>query len=111
VAALELRRRYLDLKVRYFRRPVAAEPPRTAGAASPAVRSAGWVYKESHGQTCACPGRRWCHRYSLAAATLNRLLGIHITVAVAWQRASAGDWAAYAADISRRRETGNDTPA
>jgi len=47
----------------------------------------------------------------LPAAVLARLLGIHITVAVAWQRASAGDWAAYAADISRRRETGNDTPA
>ena len=30
------------------------------------------------------------------------MLGIHITVAVAWQRASAGDWAAYAAEISRR---------
>jgi hypothetical protein len=30
------------------------------------------------------------------------MLGIHISVAVAWQRASSGDWAAYAADISRR---------
>jgi hypothetical protein len=38
----------------------------------------------------------------LPAAILARLLGIHITVAVAWQRASAGDWAAYAAEISRR---------
>jgi hypothetical protein len=38
----------------------------------------------------------------LPAAVLARLLGIHITVAVAWQRASAGDWAAYAADVSRR---------
>lgn len=38
----------------------------------------------------------------LPAAVLARLLGIHITVAVAWQRASAGDWAAYAAEISRR---------
>jgi hypothetical protein len=26
------------------------------------------------------------------------MLGIHISVAVAWQRASAGDWAAYAAE-------------
>jgi hypothetical protein len=33
----------------------------------------------------------------LPAAVLARMLGIHITVAVAWQRASAGDWAAYAA--------------
>ncbi len=38
----------------------------------------------------------------LPAAVLARMLGIHITVAVAWQRASAGDWAAYAADLSRR---------
>jgi hypothetical protein len=41
---------------------------------------------------------------SLPAAVLARLLGIHITVAVAWQRASAGDWAAYAADVSHRLE-------
>jgi hypothetical protein len=43
----------------------------------------------------------------LPAAVLARMLGIHITVA--WQRASAGDWAAYAAEISRRKGTGNDT--
>jgi hypothetical protein len=30
------------------------------------------------------------------------MLGIHITVAVQWQKASAGDWAAYAADVARR---------
>jgi hypothetical protein len=30
------------------------------------------------------------------------MLGIHIIVAVAWQRASAGDWTDYAAEISRR---------
>jgi hypothetical protein len=30
------------------------------------------------------------------------MLGISNTVAVAWQRASAGDWAAYAAEVSRR---------
>jgi hypothetical protein len=39
-------------------------------------------------------------------------IGVHVTlrdreelkptVAVAWQRASAGDWAAYAAEVSRR---------
>jgi hypothetical protein len=40
----------------------------------------------------------------LPAAILARLLGIHISVAVAWQRAAAGDWAAYAADISHRLE-------
>lgn len=38
----------------------------------------------------------------LPAALLARLLGIHISVAVAWQRASAGDWTTYAADYSRR---------
>jgi hypothetical protein len=38
----------------------------------------------------------------LPAALLARMLGIHIAVAVAWQRASAGDWTSYAADISRR---------
>jgi hypothetical protein len=45
----------------------------------------------------------------LPAAVLARLLGIHITVAVAWQRASAGDWAAYAAEVSRR--TRKDEPS
>lgn len=38
----------------------------------------------------------------LPAALLARMLGIHITVAVAWQRASAGDWTSYAADVARR---------
>ncbi|MDT5054959.1 MAG: hypothetical protein QOF66_3325 [Mycobacterium sp.] len=39
----------------------------------------------------------------LPAALLARLLGIHISVAVAWQRASSGDWTSYAADYSRRQ--------
>jgi hypothetical protein len=30
------------------------------------------------------------------------MLGIYIGVAVAWQRASAGDWTSYATDVSRR---------
>lgn len=38
----------------------------------------------------------------LPAALLTRMLGIDISVAVAWQRASAGDWTSYAADYSRR---------
>jgi hypothetical protein len=38
----------------------------------------------------------------LPAAILARMLGIHISVAAAWQRASAGDWTNYAADVSRR---------
>jgi len=41
----------------------------------------------------------------LPAAVLARMLGIHISVAVAWQRASSGDWATYAADYSRRNQT------
>lgn len=38
----------------------------------------------------------------LPATVLARTLGIDITVAVTWQRAAAGDWAAYAAEVSRR---------
>jgi hypothetical protein len=38
---------------------------------------------------------------------LARTLGIDITVAVKWQRAAAGDWAAYAAEISRRASRHN----
>ncbi len=41
----------------------------------------------------------------LPAALLARMLGIHIKVAVEWQRASSGDWARYAAEYSRQ-ETG-----
>jgi hypothetical protein len=41
-------------------------------------------------------------RTELPAAVLARILGIHISVAVAWQRAAAGDWAVHAAEISRR---------
>jgi hypothetical protein len=40
----------------------------------------------------------------LPAAMLARMLGIHIDVATTWQRISAGDWMAYAADISRRNQ-------
>ena len=39
----------------------------------------------------------------LPAAILARMLGIHISVAVQWQRAASGDWAGYAADVSRRQ--------
>lgn len=39
----------------------------------------------------------------LPAAMLARLLGIHISVAASWQRASSGDWTSYAADYSRRQ--------
>ncbi len=38
----------------------------------------------------------------LPAAALARLLGIHISVAAAWQRVAAGDWTNYAAEVSRR---------
>jgi hypothetical protein len=43
----------------------------------------------------------------LPAALLARLLGINISVAVAWQRASSGDWTNYAADYSRRNQLAN----
>ena len=36
------------------------------------------------------------------AAILARTLGVSTDVAVTWQRLSAGDWAACAADVSRR---------
>ena len=36
------------------------------------------------------------------AAILAKTLGIHVQVAVQWQKIAGGDWAAYAADISRR---------
>jgi hypothetical protein len=39
----------------------------------------------------------------LPAAILARVLGVHIQVAVQRQKASAGDWASYAAHVSRRR--------
>ncbi|HEX9355701.1 MAG TPA: hypothetical protein VF933_18015, partial [Streptosporangiaceae bacterium] len=38
----------------------------------------------------------------LPAAILARMPGIHIDVAVTWQRICAGDWMTYAADVSRR---------
>lgn len=41
----------------------------------------------------------------LPAAVLARMLGIHIGVAVAWQRASSGDWTTYAAEVARRAPT------
>ncbi|TQE36846.1 hypothetical protein Sipo8835_09260 [Streptomyces ipomoeae] len=36
------------------------------------------------------------------AAILARMLGIHRAVAVQWQQASGGSWAAYAADVAAR---------
>lgn len=44
----------------------------------------------------------------LPAAILARMLGIHIKAAVQWQKAAAGDWFAYAADVSRR-QAGDET--
>ena len=38
----------------------------------------------------------------LPAALLAQMLGIHITGAVKWQHAAAGDWTTYAADYARR---------
>ena len=41
----------------------------------------------------------------IPAAILARTLGIHTNVAVTWQRLSGGDWATYAAEISRHQTT------
>jgi hypothetical protein len=40
----------------------------------------------------------------LPAALLARTLGINIKVVVQWQQAAGGDWAAYAADVSQRKD-------
>jgi hypothetical protein len=39
----------------------------------------------------------------LPAAVIARMLGIHIKAAVQWQQVSSGDWAPYAAEVSRRQ--------
>jgi hypothetical protein len=39
------------------------------------------------------------------AAILAKTLGIHVQAAIQWQKISAGDWAAYAADISGRDDS------
>jgi hypothetical protein len=44
----------------------------------------------------------------LPAAVLARMLGISIDVAVDWQHTASGDWANYAADVSRRTTTNTD---
>ena len=38
------------------------------------------------------------------AAILAKTLGIHVQAAIQWQKISAGDWAAYAADVGARLE-------
>jgi hypothetical protein len=43
----------------------------------------------------------------LPAASLARMLGIHIKVAVQWQQATSGDWTSYAAEVSRRADERN----
>lgn len=42
----------------------------------------------------------------LPASVIARVLGMHIKVAVEWQRAASGDWTEYAADYSRRAAAG-----
>jgi protein-L-isoaspartate O-methyltransferase len=39
---------------------------------------------------------------AVPAAILAKTLGIHVQAAMQWQKLSAGDWAAYAVDVSRR---------
>ncbi|MCX4581214.1 site-specific integrase [Streptomyces sp. NBC_01571] len=45
------------------------------------------------------------------AAILARMLGVHIKVAVQWQQASAGDWAAYASDVAQRNRDQHNSKA
>ena len=45
------------------------------------------------------------------AAILAKTLGIHVKAAIQWQKISGGDWSAYAADISRRGQVQERTPA
>ena len=45
------------------------------------------------------------------AAILANTLGIHVQAAIQWQKISAGDWTAYAADISRRGHVQERAPA
>jgi len=62
---------------------------------------------QTPGDPTALNARCWVrgvHDTDLPAALLARMLGIHITVAVAWQRASSGDWTSYAAEVSRRTD-------
>ncbi len=47
----------------------------------------------------------------IPAAILARMLGVHIQVAVQWQNASGGDWAAYAADAGQRASQQTAPPA
>jgi len=37
------------------------------------------------------------------------MLGLHIKVAVEWQKAASGDWTGYAADYSRDNQAAPDT--
>ncbi|MFJ9613465.1 hypothetical protein [Streptomyces noursei] len=41
----------------------------------------------------------------LPAALLAKMLGLHVSVAVTWQRASSGDWMTYAAAVAARSAT------
>jgi len=45
------------------------------------------------------------------AAILAKTLGIHVKAAIQWQKISGGDWSGYAADISRRGQAQEQTPA
>jgi hypothetical protein len=70
--------------------------PSTAGGLALELRNVG-VRPRQHRNTAL-----FSLAAQLPAAVLARMLGIHIDVAVQWQRASAGDWNAYAADVATR---------
>ncbi|MFB7616464.1 hypothetical protein [Kitasatospora sp. NPDC056181] len=70
--------------------------PLTEGALSRRLRALGLDPRQS--RTTAL----FALAAELPAAILAKTLGIHIKGAVQWQKIAAGDWAAYAADVSDR---------
>jgi hypothetical protein len=68
--------------------PTATIGPSTIRGPAPPARA---LALKSHAVMSPEALRPWP---AFPAAILARMLGIHINVATAWQRASAGDWAA-----------------
>jgi len=91
-------------------RPVRRGPRRWLGVPGPLRLDRGSAARNDSRRLGPRPGpTRSTALFQLAtdlpAAVLAKTLGIHISVAVAWQRASRGDWMADAAQVSRRAPT------
>jgi hypothetical protein len=79
-----------------------APPSRCCPADAPASRSAPTGSTNASTRLASAPDQPvrpplFQLATELPAAILTRMLGTHIAVAVAWQRASIGDWMTYAA--------------